>query len=648
MKIGKIAGAILVLLIVGALALMVVGLPAGALTAAIQSRVEAVTGYRIDIGGTGRLALFPRPGLALTDVKLRDPADTQAPQIDIAELRAELPLGSVLSGKPEISQLTVTRPTVRVPLLRRRAAAPAALRSNEAKSGTQPTIARIVIEDGAVILANAADAVENRIAPLNATIDIDAARQMVAHGGARFGNSPLQFDITAALPEDASQPAPIELKFDAPDLLPAKLAAKAELRRRGTLLQINSLSGSLGDGTFNGWASADLASKPLIKLDLDFTRLALPASKTSAPPAGALWSDARVDLAGLNYVDAELRLTAAEFDAGAAHLAPAALDAKLTNGVLSAQVSQLGAYGGTASGQFGIDASGRVPVFTLRGDLDGVRALPLLRAAADFDRLDGRLQAKLALQASGDSLRGAMTTLSGTAFVTVRDGQIRGVNVAGMIRSLISSPLDGWQQSRDEVTDLTQLAASFRLDQGKAQTADLALAGPLVRMTGAGTIDVPAKALALKVEPKLVLTTQGQTPQPGQTETAQPIGFGIPVMIEGPWASPRIFPDTAGIVDDPEAAYARLRQIGQGLFGVLGGRNGSGGSTGSGGLGGDLGDSLGRLIQQGLSSGGLGVTRGAPPARSSPQPSAPSPAPDAAPRDNDATMNSIMKQLFSR
>ncbi|WP_022720275.1 AsmA family protein [Rhodopseudomonas sp. B29] len=643
MKIGKIAAALLALLIVAALALMVVGLPAGALTAAIQSRVESETGYRIDIGGAGRLSLFPRPGLTLTEVKLRDPADTQAPQIDIAELRAELPLGSVLSGKPEVSQLTVTRPVVRVPLLRRRAAAPAvpiSPRGKEARSGAQPTITRIVVEDGTVILANAADAVENRITPINATIDIDAARHMSAHGGARLDNKALQFDITAALPEDASQPTPVEFKFDAPDLLPAKLAAKAELRRRGPLLQINNLSGSLGDGTFNGWASADLGGKPQVKLDLDFSRLELPASRRPAPPPGAPWSDARFDLTGLNYVDAELRLSAAEFDAGAVHLAPVALDAKLSNGVLGAQTSQLGAYGGTATGRIVIDASGRVPALTLSGDLDGIRALPLLRAATDFDRLDGKLQAKLALQASGDSLRGLMTTLSGTTFVTVRDGQIRGVNVAGMIRSLISSPLDGWQQSRDEVTDLTQLAASFRLDQGKAQTSDLTLAGPLVRMTGAGTIDVAAKTLALKVEPKLVLTTQGQTPQAGQSETAQPIGFGIPVVIEGPWASPRIFPDTAGILDDPAAAYARLRQVGKGLFGVLGGKSGAD-SPGGDALGGALGDSLGRLIQQGLSGGGLGVTRGAPPQGAPP-------APDPAPRDNDATMNSIMKQLFSR
>ena len=41
---------------------------------------------------------------------------------------------------------------------------------------------------------------------------------------------------------------------------------------------INGLTGTLGDGAFNGWASVDIASKPLVKLDLDFQRLDVAAS----------------------------------------------------------------------------------------------------------------------------------------------------------------------------------------------------------------------------------------------------------------------------------------------------------------------------------------------------------------------------------
>ena len=95
-------------------------------------------------------------------------------------------------------------------------------------------------------------------------------------------------------------------------------------------------------------------------------------------------------------------------------------------------------------------------------------------------------------------------------------------------------------------------------------TTDLSLTGPLVRVTGAGTIALDTKMMGFRVEPKLVMTTEGQG------RTAEPVGFGIPVMIQGSWSQPRICPDMAGMLDDPDAAYAKLREIGKGLFGADG------------------------------------------------------------------------------
>jgi AsmA protein len=186
--------------------------------------------------------------------------------------------------------------------------------------------------------------------------------------------------------------------------------------------------------------------------------------------------------------------------------------------------------------------------------------------------------------------------------------------------------LSGWQEGRDQTTDLTQLSASFRVEQGQATTNDLTLAGPLVRMTGAGTVDLPAKTLAFRVEPKLVMTTEGQG------SAANPVGLGIPVAIEGPWAEPRIYPDVAGMLDNPDAAYAKLKEMGKGLFGT------GAGSGMSDQLGGKLGETLGNLLQQGL--GGRGTTRPAP---ASPQDQLKPPPPD-----KESPMDNIMKQLFGR
>jgi AsmA protein len=139
-------------------------------------------------------------------------------------------------------------------------------------------------------------------------------------------------------------------------------------------------------------------------------------------------------------------------------------------------------------------------------------------------------------------------------------------------------------------------------------------------MRGTGTVDLGGKTLALRVEPKLVMTIQGQGGE------ADPVGLGIPVMIQGPWAAPQIYPDMTGILDNPDAAYARLRELGQGLFGTD--PNNKTGKT--------LGETLGGMIQQGL--GG------------SQQPgSAPTDKQDGAGEpDGTSAINGILKQLFGR
>jgi AsmA protein len=293
------------------------------------------------------------------------------------------------------------------------------------------------------------------------------------------------------------------------------------------------------------------------------------------------------------------------------------------------------------------------------------------------------------LRSAGTSQRALMANMQGTAFVNFQDGAIRGINVAQMIRSLTSGTLSGWQEnqnpSQDQSTDLSQLSASFRIDKGQAVTTDLNLIGPLVRVTGAGTIALDTKMMGFRVEPKLVMTTEGQG------RASEPVGFGIPVMIQGSWSQPRIYPDMAGMLDNPDAAYAKLREMGKGLFGPdgaglgnilgslgLGGAAapGSGNAAGNANpqtqqpgqnnpLGGPLGEAIGNLIQQGLSSGaatgtgtgagtatGTGRSRGLPatPSTPAPQASPAPPAPDAPPmaQQDSQPMNDVLRQLFNR
>jgi len=701
----KFAGAALAAVIAVIALLLVIGIPSGFLTSAIQDRVERETGYKLAINGGAKIGLWPQLNITLSDIAVQDPKDGEINnRLTASSIQAEMTLASVWSGKPHISELVIVRPVLNLPLQRERvrnANPPAKFAASGAADAF--SVEHISVTGGTLVFSNLRDRVENRIETINADATIGADRRIDITGNARASEHPLKFEIKATVPAPPleRQNIPTELTLDAPGLWQAPISARAEVRLNGNVAMINGVSGMLGDAAFNGWASVDFASKPLVKLDLDFQRLTVAMTPS---PAGAAsqpwsqpWSNASIDLNGLNYVDMQARISAAELVIGGGRFAPAAIDATLTSGVMKAQLSNLGAYDGRANGDLTIDASTANPSYALRTDLTGVRALPMLHGIADFDRLDGKMQTKISLRSAGNSQRAIIANISGTVFAIIQDGSLRGINIAQMIRSLTASTLSGWQESQEQSTDLTQLSASFKIDKGQAQTTDLNLVGPLVKMTGAGTIDINTRQIGFRVEPKLVLTTEGQG------RAGDPVGFGIPVMIEGPWASPRIYPDMQGILDNPDAAYAKLKELGKGLFGPngggLGGLNGLGGLGGlingsqaagsgqapgsgqgpgtgqaagsgqNGGagaqpnlLGGQLGDTIGNLLQQGLNSGfgqsggsrGQGQGRNIPaPAPASPAeatPSAPSTPPpvDSAEKQDSLPMNEVLRQLFNR
>jgi AsmA protein len=662
MKALKIAGGAIAAIIVVVALLLIIGIPSGFLTSAIQDRVERETGYRLTIAGSTRIGLWPSLNVTMNDVTLEGPKDRDAGiRLTVGSIQADMTVRSGWSGRPEITELVIVRPVLNVPLLRERTAAPKpassrpAAASREANSNA-PAIERITVTDGTIAFSNLRDRVDNRIEGISATAVVGADRKIRVTGNARASGHPLKYEIKATAPPLERQNVPVELTLDAPGVLQAPLSGKAEVRLNGSVVMINGLTGKIGDGAFNGWASVDVASKPLVKLDLDFQRLdigaaaaptasqdAQPSPQSSSQSSSQSWSNATIDLTGLNYVDADVRISAAELNIGSAHFAPAAIDSTLAGGILKCAISNLGAYGGQANGEIDIDASGGTPAYTMRGDLVGVRALPLWRSAAGFDKLDGKMQAKITVRSDGQSQRAIMSNLSGTVFANFQDGEIRGLNVAQMIRSLTSGTLSGWQEGKEQSTDLTQLSASFQIENGQATTTDLDLVGPLVRMTGAGTIDLGTRMMAFRVEPKLVMTTEGQG------RAADPVGFGIPVIIDGPWSEPRIYPDVAGILDNPDAAYAKLKEMGKGLFG----QGGSGGGSSGGGLSdmlpGKLGETLGKLLQQGLSQGS---TQGRNQGRNlSPPPtdqSAPPPSDPPPPQRDNQPMNDVLRQLFSR
>ncbi len=294
--------------------------------------------------------------------------------------------------------------------------------------------------------------------------------------------------------------------------------------------------------------------------------LAPGADGAGARKAGAAadWSDAPVSFAPLGGLDAELRLAANAILYRNVRIGRSEITASLRKGVLDARLKKMAFYNGAASGRLVLDGSGKRPL--IRGSLNaqGLDGERLLRDFAAMKSLRGTLDVVLSLAASGRSQREMVSTLRGDAKVKFANGAIRGINIARLVRTVKTAIVNGWKKAPREKTDFAELSASFRIADGLARTNDLKMLGPLVRLSGTGEADLLRRKLDFRIEPKIVATLKGQ----GGKE--QLSGLPVPIIVKGPWDNPKIYPDIKGILDDPKAAYANLRE----LAGQIGGKRG--------------------------------------------------------------------------
>jgi AsmA protein len=89
---------------------------------------------------------------------------------------------------------------------------------------------------------------------------------------------------------------------------------------------------------------------------------------------------------------------------------------------------------------------------------------------------------------------------------------------------------EGSANGRDQTT-FSELNASFSIKNGVAHNLDLDLKAPLLRVNGAGDIDLGNSALNYTVKASVVATTKGQ----GGKGLEQLSGLTVPVKLSGPF-----------------------------------------------------------------------------------------------------------------
>lgn len=280
----------------------------------------------------------------------------------------------------------------------------------------------------------------------------------------------------------------------------------------------------------------------------------------SPAPAGKDAAADKLDFSALkgHDVNGALRIGALQVS----KLKLAKLDAKirLAGGRLDVAPLAMNLYEGSASGSLSLNAAGNQ--LALKQNLNGISINPLLKDLADKDLLEGRGNVALDVASRGDSVAAMKKALAGTASLSLKDGAIKGVNLAQSMRDIkaklgtLQGKAEGTTQKAraSEKTDFSELSASLKIANGVARNDDLTMKSPFLRLAGAGDIDIGAGRMDYLAKATLVNTSTGQ----GGKEADKVKGLTVPVRIAGPFDALTYKPELGDLA--AEVARSKLEE----------------------------------------------------------------------------------------
>ena len=285
-----------------------------------------------------------------------------------------------------------------------------------------------------------------------------------------------------------------------------------------------------------------------------------PGSKVKGFTQRDGWSGEAFDLTGLDLVDADAKLSISGLTYGGMHVDSSEVSLALTDRVLKTTLPDIRLYQGRGNGAVTVDGTGKEALVAADFSLANIAAQPLLKDSAGIDWLSGNYSGNLSIKGHGATEEALVQSLNGKADFAVSNGAVAGFNLGGAMRELRDGNIPDFEASPSQKTDFSALTGSLVITGGVARNEDLKLAGPALRATGSGSIDLPARSLDYTVKPTLVASTEGEG---GAEDLA---GIEVPVHVSGPWSAPKIEPDIEGAINSQKNVDA-VKELGKQLKG---------------------------------------------------------------------------------
>lgn len=333
-----------------------------------------------------------------------------------------------------------------------------------------------------------------------------------------------QLQLQAQVQDPALKPLQIAVKGRA-----SASAQAAQWQLAGALN--NNAFDTRGNAAFAGTVPTIHAQGQFAKLDLN-TVLAEPARTTGQPAAGKEAAEAPIDFSPLRSLQGTLSLKAGSLIYRPYQLDDARIEASLEGGMLRVGTLAGRIWSGSIAANAFADA--RAQRVMLKGVANNIDIHAALQDVAQKDVLEGRGRVSFDLESAGKTVGEMKSRLDGEAAVQLRDGAIKGINLARTLReakAALTMQQDAVQQARQtEKTDFSELTASFQIANGVARNRDLDVKSPFLRLGGEGAIDIGKSRIDYTARAVVANTSKGQ----GGAELAALRGLTVPVRLTGP------------------------------------------------------------------------------------------------------------------
>jgi len=308
-------------------------------------------------------------------------------------------------------------------------------------------------------------------------------------------------------------------------------------------------------------------SAPAYDFDVTIDRLNvdkyLPPKKEGKEPAPGkpAGPEQPIDLSALKPLDVDGSLKLGQLQVSNIKAANVRVDMRAKDGRLTVDPLSANLYEGATKGAISIDAN--TNRFAMKQALNGIAIGPLLRDAAQKDILEGKGNVVLDVTTQGTLVSALKRAINGKAQLALKDGAVKGIDLAGAVRS-VKSKFGGKDAegaaSSTEKTDFSELTASFVIKNGIAHNEDLMLKSPFLRVTGAGDVNIGEDSLNYVVKTSIVGTMAGQ----GGKELGELKGFTVPVRLSGPYTAMKYKVEFSQMVagkEQLEAAKTTAKEI---------------------------------------------------------------------------------------